>query len=67
MTGAAAYGPKPAPLPCRERLVLRWIVLQKSKVAELRIFRENRNQEQVADSYNLNCAAEVAHEFNVRQ
>jgi hypothetical protein len=43
------------------------IVLQKSKVAELRIFRENMNREEIADSYSLNRVAEVACEFNVRR
>jgi len=43
------------------------IVLQKSKVAGLRIFRENPKREAVADSHNLNRVAEVACEFNVRR
>ena len=42
----------------------RGIVLQKSKVAEPRIFRENTKQERVADSYTLNRLIEVACEFN---
>ena len=42
------------------------IVLQKSKVAEPRIFRENTKQERVADSYTLNRIIEVACEFNAR-
>ena len=45
----------------------RVIVLQKSKVAELRIFAKNPNREAIADSYYLNRAAEVAYEFNVRR
>jgi hypothetical protein len=43
------------------------IVLQKSKVAELRIFTKNPKREAIADSYNLNRATEVAYEFNVRR
>jgi hypothetical protein len=39
------------------------IVLQKSKVVELRIFAKNPNREAIADSYNL----EVAYEFNARR
>ena len=38
-------------------------MLQKSKVAEPRIFRENTKQERVADSYTLNRIIEVACEF----
>ena len=36
------------------------IVLQKSKVAEPRFFRENTKREVIADSYNLNRVTEVA-------
>jgi hypothetical protein len=43
------------------------IVLQKSKVAGSRIFRENMNRGVVADSYSLNRVTEVACEFNVRR
>jgi hypothetical protein len=43
------------------------IVLQKSKVAKPRIFRENMNREATADSYSLNRVTEVACEFNVRR
>jgi hypothetical protein len=43
------------------------IVLQKSKVAGFRIFAKNPKREAIADSYNLNRAAEVAYEFNVRR
>ena len=42
------------------------IVLQKSKVAGLKIFRENTKQRAVADSYDLNRVTEVACEFCVR-
>ena len=41
------------------------IVLQKSKVAGLRIFRENKKREANADSYNLNRVTAVACEFSV--
>jgi hypothetical protein len=41
------------------------IVLQKSKVAGRRIFRENPKREALADSYDLNRITEVACEFNV--
>jgi len=43
------------------------IVLQKSKVAGPRIFRENMNREEVADSYRFNRVTNVACEFNVRR
>jgi hypothetical protein len=43
------------------------IVLLKSKVADLRIFRENTEREAIADSYNLNRVTEVACEINVRR
>jgi hypothetical protein len=43
------------------------IVLQKSKVAGLLIFRENTKREAIADLYNLNRITEVACEFNVRR
>ena len=48
----------------RLMVAIGWIVLQKSKVAEPRIFRENTKQERVADSYTLNRVIEVACEFN---
>jgi hypothetical protein len=43
-----------------------WIVLQKSKVAAPRIFRENKKRETIPDSCALNRVAEVAGEFNAR-
>ena len=43
------------------------ILLQKSKVAEPRIFRENTKREAITDSYDLNRTVEVAGEFNVRR
>ena len=42
------------------------IVLQKSKVAGLKILRENTKQRAIADSYDLNRVTEVACEFRVR-
>jgi hypothetical protein len=41
-------------------------VLQKSKVAAARIFRENKKREPITASYTLNRVAEVAGEFNAR-
>jgi hypothetical protein len=41
----------------------RRILLQKSKVAGLKIFRENIKQRAIADSYDLNRVTEVACEF----
>ena len=41
------------------------IVLQKSKVAGLRIFAKYPQREAIADSSYLNRATEVAYEFNV--
>ena len=41
------------------------IVLQKSKVAGLRIFAKNPQREAIADLSYLNRATEVAYEFNV--
>ena len=50
------------------RTVSSWqIVLQKSKVAGLQIFRENTKREAIADSYNLIRVSEVAYEFNTRR
>jgi len=42
------------------------ILLQKWKVAALKIFRENTKQRAIADSYDLNRVTEVACEFCVR-
>jgi hypothetical protein len=42
------------------------IVLQKSKVAGLKIFRENTKQRASVDSYDLNRATKVACEFCAR-
>ncbi len=43
----------------------RSIVLQKSKVAEQRIFAKNLRREAIADSYKFNRATGVAYDFNV--
>jgi hypothetical protein len=43
------------------------ILLQKSKVASLRIFGETLKREPVDDSDNLNRASEVDYEFCVRR
>ena len=43
------------------------ILLQKSKVAGPRIFRENTKREAIADSYSLSRVTEVACEFDVRR
>ena len=42
------------------------ILLQKSKVASVRIFGETFNHEAIDDSDNLSRATEVAYEFCVR-
>jgi hypothetical protein len=42
-------------------------VLQKSKVATPRIFRENKKRKMIADSYTLNRVAEIAGEFDARE
>jgi hypothetical protein len=43
------------------------ILLQKSKVAGRRIFREITKREAIADSYSVTDISEVACEFNVRR
>jgi hypothetical protein len=42
------------------------ILLQKSKVASVRIFGETSKHEAIDDSDNLSRATEVAYEFSVR-
>jgi hypothetical protein len=42
------------------------ILLQKSKVASVRIFGETLKHEAIDDSDNLSRATEVAYEFSVR-
>jgi hypothetical protein len=43
------------------------ILLQKPKVAAVRIFGETLKREAVDDSYGLSRATEVAYEFSVRR
>ena len=59
-------GTKPTWPPAPSMSAFRRIVLQKSKVAGLKIFRENTKQRAIADSYDLNRVTEVACEFCVR-
>jgi hypothetical protein len=47
--------------------VIEAIVLQKSKVASVRIFGETLKREAIDDSDNLSRVTEVAHEFSVRR
>jgi hypothetical protein len=62
-----AHGPKRHFAATQQSLAFGGILLQKSKVAGLRIFRENTKREATADSYNLNRVAEVAGGFDVRR
>jgi hypothetical protein len=43
------------------------LLLQKSKVASVRIFGETLKRRAIDDSYNLSRATEVAYEFSVRR
>ena len=52
---------------CRTMSAVPPIVLQKSKVAGSRFFRENTKQEAIADLYRRSRVVEVACEFNVRR
>ena len=61
-----AHGTFPTSRDVRLESGMRTIVLQKSKVAGLKIFRENTKQQAIADSYDLNRVTEVACEFCVR-
>jgi hypothetical protein len=66
LTERAATLPHKAAAPTvRNRGSYGPIVLQKSKVAGLRIFAKNPKQETIADSYDLNRATEFTYEFNV--
>ena len=51
---------------CSDMSGVRWIVLQNSKVAAPRIFRENKKRETITNSYTLSRGAEIAGEFNAR-
>jgi hypothetical protein len=44
-----------------------WILLQKSKVASVRIFGETLKREAIDDSNDLSRNTEVAYEFSVRR
>jgi hypothetical protein len=50
----------------RESALLR-ILLQKSKVASVRIFGETLKREAIDDSDSLSRVTEVAHEFSLRR
>jgi hypothetical protein len=65
VTTVARFGPKADKRGCSWNVRFVPIVLQKSKVAGRRIFRENPKREALADSYDLNRITEVACEFNV--
>jgi hypothetical protein len=52
---------------CKDMSEVEVIVLQKSKVAGSRIFRENTKREAIADLCRRNRVVEVACEFNVRR
>ncbi|MET4121332.1 hypothetical protein ABIB85_007812 [Bradyrhizobium sp. JR1.5] len=58
--------PKPKSSSAAVMSAIAGIVLQKSKVAGLKIFRETTTQRATADSYDLNRVTEVACEFCVR-
>jgi hypothetical protein len=51
----------------RSSSVIGRIVLQKSKVASVRIFGEALKREAIDDSHNLSRATEVAYEFSARR
>jgi hypothetical protein len=55
------------PCPIRSDVGFRRIVLQKSKVASVRIFGETLKREAIDNSDNLGCVTEVAYEFSVRR
>ena len=63
----SAYPPKADMVRRHHQVCFVPIVLQKSKVAGLRIFRENTKREAIADLYNLIRVTEVAYEFNTRR
>jgi hypothetical protein len=65
--GAAALPLKADAAVADRRVCFGPIVLQKSKVAGPRFFRENKKQETIADSYDLNRVTEVACEFKLRR
>ena len=62
-----AIGTKRTSNALRSMSAIGGIVLQKSKVAGPRFFRENTKREVIADSYNLNRVTEVACNFYARR
>jgi glycine/D-amino acid oxidase-like deaminating enzyme len=67
IAGAGIAGLSAAIMLARTGWTVGPILLQKSKVAGPRIFRENTKRKATTDSDNLNRIAEVACEFNVRR
>ena len=69
VTGKPASALPPKADLSRTLLVVRFvpIVLQKSKVATARFFREIWKRKEVDDLHSPNCATEVAHEFGARR
>ena len=63
----AGYGTKRRSSSVRSTSALWGILLQKSKVAGLGIFRENTTRKPIADSCALNRVAEVACAFSVKR
>ena len=64
---SAARGPNRTSGDAGLESAFRRIVLQKSKVASVRIFGETLKREAIDDSDNLSRVTEVAHEFSVRR
>ena len=67
LIGVSATPPKADKLEAAVDVRLVPIVLQKSKVAGQRFFRENTKREAIDNSYNLNRVTEVACEFCARR
>ena len=63
----SAYPPIATKYQTSRQVGLVPILLQKSKVASVRIFGEISKREAIADSSNLSRVAEVAYEFSVRR
>jgi hypothetical protein len=66
LAAMSPYGPSATLNDVRVESVIGRIVLQNSKVAAPRIFRENKKRETITDSYTLSRGAEIAGEFNAR-
>ena len=60
-----SLGQKRKSRPCGGMSALPRILLQKAKVAEVRIFGENLKREGIDNSYSTSRATEVAYEFSV--